>query len=40
MLTYAHATGLSILNRKITGQSLSMGLSYVLLLGVCAGWLL
>lgn len=40
MLTNAHATGLSILNRKITGQSLSMGLSYVLLLGVCAGWLL
>ncbi|MFR3924041.1 MAG: hypothetical protein ACLTXI_01790 [Collinsella sp.] len=40
MLTYAHDTGLSILNRKITGQSLSMGLSYVLLLGVCAGWLL
>lgn len=40
MLADAYATGRSFLDRKITGQSLSVGLCYVLLLGVCAGWLL
>ena len=40
MLASAYATGRSFLDRKITGQSFSVGLCYVLLLGVCMGWLL
>ena len=40
MLVSAYTTGRSFLDRKITGQSFSVGLCYVLLLGVCMGWLL
>lgn len=40
MLVDACATGRSFLDRKITGQTLSIGLCYVLLIGVCASWLL
>lgn len=40
MLADAHALKRTLLDRKITGQNLSIGLCYVLLVGVCAGWLL
>ena len=40
MLADASVAGRFFLDRKITGQAVSMGLCYVLLIGICVGWLL